>query len=60
MTEKNSVFMWGGDFGTYPIGDEWTDVRLTKSGYPDRRFGRGKEMIDHFVTLDRETWERAA
>ena len=44
-----TVNVWMGDFGNYVIGPEWQDVKIRKDGWPDRRFGRGHEMVAHFL-----------
>lgn len=47
------IKVWVGNWGEYPIPAEFASVRITKSGYPDRRFVKGVAMIEYFKRIDR-------
>jgi hypothetical protein len=42
---------WLNDYGFFPVGPEWADVRIRKDGWPDRRYRRSRDMIAHFQAL---------
>lgn len=47
----DTVKIWVSDHGQIPISPEWDDVRIARSGWPDRRFKRGRQMAAYFTAL---------
>lgn len=46
--------MWMGDYGPFPIPDEFKDVPIRKDGWPDQRFNRGRNMVSIMRAMDRD------
>ena len=44
--------VWVGDWGEYPIPDEFKDVKIRKDHWPDQRYMRGREMVAYFKDKD--------
>lgn len=47
MKVKNARHVWIGDFGIYDIPKELSDTKMTKTGWPDKRYKEEyRKMMD--------------
>jgi hypothetical protein len=45
---------WQGDFGVFAIPDEYQSVRITKKGWPDKRYKMALGMVEKMEEIDRQ------
>ena len=57
MTDKIYAHVWQTDYGLHEIPEEFSGVKFTKSGMPDKRYKRYDEIMAWANSLDKELVE---